>query len=131
AWKMFRMRRDWMVQSFCQPIYEEWLAEAVAKGRVIAPGFFYGPEYRAAWSGAQWYGPSQGQLDPLKEVKAAKLRVEETFSTREKEAAEMSGLNWEETAQICGREENARRELGLINPPVSEVNEQNMETDDA
>lgn len=131
AWKMFRMRRDWMVQSFCQPIYEEWLAEAVAKGRVIAPGFFYGPEYRAAWSGAQWYGPSQGQLDPLKEVKAAKLRVEETFSTREKEAAEMSGLNWEETAQICGREENARRELGLITPPVSEVNEQNMETDDA
>ncbi|XJI81796.1 phage portal protein (plasmid) [Escherichia coli] len=40
AWKMFRMRRDWMVQSFCQPIYEEWLTEAVAKGRVIAPGFF-------------------------------------------------------------------------------------------
>ncbi|WP_280954324.1 hypothetical protein [Escherichia sp. E2593] len=43
----------------------------------------------------------------------------------------MSGLNWEETAQICGREESARRELGLITPPVSEVNEQNMETDDA
>ncbi len=41
AWKMFRMRRDWMVQSFCQPIYEEWLAEAVAKGRVIAPGFLW------------------------------------------------------------------------------------------
>ncbi len=35
----------------------------------------------------------------------------------------MSGLNWEETAQICGREENARRELGLITPPVSEVND--------
>ncbi|EGG0402372.1 phage portal protein, partial [Salmonella enterica] len=42
AWKMFRMRREWMVLSFCQPVYEEWLSEAVAKGRVIAPGFFHG-----------------------------------------------------------------------------------------
>lgn len=117
AWKMFRMRREWMVLSFCQPIYEEWLSEAVAKGRVIAPGFFYGPEYKAAWCGAQWYGPSQGQLDPLKEVKAAKMRVEETFSTREKEAAEMSGLNWEEAAQISGREEATRRDLKLASTP--------------
>ncbi|WP_162803227.1 phage portal protein [Salmonella enterica] len=47
ARKMFRMRREWMVLSFCQPIYEEWLSEAVAKGRVIAPGFLW-PEYKAA-----------------------------------------------------------------------------------
>ncbi|EED9388542.1 phage portal protein [Salmonella enterica subsp. enterica] len=123
AWKMFRMRREWMVQSFCQPIYEEWLSEAVAKGRVKAPGFFYGPEFKAAWCGAQWYGPSQGQLDPLKEVKAAKMRVEETFSTREKEAAEMSGVNWEETAQICGREESTRRDLELVSTPGASVTE--------
>ncbi|MBG6243282.1 MAG: phage portal protein, partial [Candidatus Symbiopectobacterium sp. Dall1.0] len=66
---------------------------------------------------AQWYGPSQGQLDPLKEVKAAKMRVEETFSSREKEAAEMSGVNWEETAQISGREEATRRDLKLASTP--------------
>jgi len=39
AWKMFRMRRSWMANDFCQPIYEEWLSEAVAKGRIYAPGF--------------------------------------------------------------------------------------------
>src|SRR5699024_4820840 len=61
AWKMFRMRRKWLTQQFCQPIYEEWLAEAVAKGRINAPGFFSDPAIRAAWSGAEWYGPSQGQ----------------------------------------------------------------------
>ncbi|EBI3076571.1 phage portal protein [Salmonella enterica] len=130
AWKMFRMRREWMVLSFCQPVYEEWLSEAVAKGRVIAPGFFHGPEYKAAWCGAQWYGPSQGQLDPLKEAKAAKLRVDETFSTREKETAEMSGLNWEETAQIRGREEDTRRELKISSvqetAEQTEVEDQNV-----
>ena len=62
AWKMFRMRRDWLVSSFCQPVYEEWLAEAVAKGRIKAPGFFSDPAVRAAWSGAEWHGDAQGQL---------------------------------------------------------------------
>ena len=30
AWKSFSMWRDWMVEQFCQPIYEEWFSEAVA-----------------------------------------------------------------------------------------------------
>ena len=40
AWKMFNMYRDWLATDFCQPVYEEWLTEAVAKGRIKAPGFF-------------------------------------------------------------------------------------------
>lgn len=115
AWKMFRMRREWMIQTFCQPIYEEWLSEAIAKGRVYAPGFFYAPEVRAAWCGAQWYGPSQGQLDPLKEVKAAKIRVDEDFSTRERETAELTGANFENAIPIRAREEQQRRKNGLKN----------------
>lgn len=75
AWKMFRMRREWLVGNFCQPIYEEWLTEAVLKGRVQAPGFFDDPAIRAAWCGAEWFGDAQGQLDPLKEANAAKVRV--------------------------------------------------------
>ena len=40
AWKAFRMRREWLVKDFCRPVYEVWLTEAVARGRVCAPGFF-------------------------------------------------------------------------------------------
>lgn len=39
AWKMFRMYRTWLANDFCQPVYEEWFAEAVAKGRIPAPAF--------------------------------------------------------------------------------------------
>ncbi|MCL2087646.1 MAG: phage portal protein [Oscillospiraceae bacterium] len=39
-WKTVKMYRAWLINDFCQPIFEEWLAEAVAKGRVKAPGFF-------------------------------------------------------------------------------------------
>ena len=35
AWKMFRMRREWLIGNFCQPVYEEWLTEAVVKGRKV------------------------------------------------------------------------------------------------
>ena len=114
AWKMFRMRRQWLVETFCQPIYEEWLAEAVAKGRIQAPGFFEDPAIRAAWCGADWYGPSQGQLDPLKEANAARVRVEESFSTREREAAELTGTSFERIHSVRSREESKRRAAGLV-----------------
>lgn len=115
AWKMFRMRRSWLAAEFCQPIYEEWFAEAVAKGRIPAPGFFDDPLIRRAYTKAEWHGPSQGQLDPLKEVKAAKMRVEEDFSTREREAADMTGADFESNAKQRIREEKIRREGGLVN----------------
>lgn len=114
AWKMFKMRRTWFAQSFCQPIYEEWLSEAVAKGRIVAPGFLEDEAVRAAWCGTEWYGPSQGQLDPLKEANAAKVRVKESFSTREKEAAELTGQSFERIHSVRSREEKKRREAGLV-----------------
>ena len=111
---MFRMRREWLVSAFCQPVYEEWLTEAVLKGRIEAPGFFDDPAIRAAWCGAEWYGDAQGQLDPLKEAEAAKLRVEEGFSTREREAAELTGMTFDTIVAVRRQEEQARRDAGLL-----------------
>lgn len=114
AWKSFRMRRAWLASDFCQPIYEEWLTEAVAKGRVYAPGFFDDPAIRAAYCGARWYGPSPGQIDPLKEVNAAEKRVDNGFSTRAQETAELSGGDWEQNHRQRVKEERLRREGGVI-----------------
>lgn len=113
AWKMFRMRRTWLANSFCQPIYEEWLAEAVAKGRIEAPGFFSDPMTRKAYCGAEWNGPSQGQLDPVKEVTAAAKRVEHGFSTRARETVELTGGDYYRNVRQLSVEEKLRREGGL------------------
>lgn len=91
AWKMFRMYRAWLATDFCQPIYEEWLAEAVQKKRIDAPGFFADPLIRSAYCRAEWNGPAKGILDPGKEVVAAQKRVENGFSTRSSETMEMTG----------------------------------------
>jgi len=117
AWKMFRMRRSWMANDFCQPIYEEWLSEAIAKGRIYAPGFFTDPMVRKSYCGAEWNGPSQGQIDPLKEAKAAAKRVEEGFSTRQRETVELTGGDWYKNHRQRVKEEQLRKEGGLILEP--------------
>lgn len=94
AWKSFRMRREWLTQDFCRPAYEIWLTEAVALGRIVAPGFFTNPLIRRAYLGSEWIGPSQGQLDPTKEVQAAVSAIENGLSTREAEAIKLNGSQY-------------------------------------
>lgn len=112
AWEAFKMRRQWFVNDFCQPIYEIWLAEAIATGRVKAPGFFSDPLIRAAWSGAIWIGPAQGQLDPTKEAKAAIMNVDRGFKTHEQITVEMDGGDWEENVEQLNRENELLRMAG-------------------
>lgn len=113
AWKMFKMRRQWMADSFCQPIYEEFLAEGIAKGRIEAPGFFTDPMIRKAYCQAEWNGPSQGQLDPLKEVNAAEKRVQNGFTTRSQETVALGGGDFFRNHSLRVLEEQVRREGGL------------------
>lgn len=113
AWKSFRMRRNWFANDFCKPIYELWLIEAVAIGRIRAPGFFNDPAIMKAWCRSVWNGPAPGQLDPGKEVDAAIKRVQQGFSTRESETAELTGGNWDENVAQVIRENQL---LGEVAP---------------
>ncbi len=113
AWKAFKTRRAWFAKNFCQPIYEEWLYEAVLTGAVVAPGFLESEFIRTAYCQASWNGPQPGQLDPVKETQAAVARVEAGFSTRTKEAAEMTGTDFEQNANIAKRENVLMKDAGL------------------
>lgn len=104
AWKAFRMRRVWFVNDFCKPVYETWLAEAVALGRINAPGFFSDPLIRKAYSGSEWTGPSQGQLDPVKEITAEILSCQHGFSTHAQSTAKLNGGNWLNNVQTLVKE---------------------------
>lgn len=104
AWKAFRMRREWFVDDFCRPVYEIWLAEAVARGRISAPGFFTDPLIREAWLGCEWIGPSEGQLDPVKEITAEILACGEGFSTREQSTIRLNGGQWDANIEQIARE---------------------------
>ncbi len=118
AWKRFKVGRTWLAAGLCQPVYEAWLEEAVARGYVDAPGFFSDPLIRAAWCGAEWHGPTQGQLDPRAEVEAAATRVAEGFSTRTAETRELTGSDFWSNNRLRTREEAARQAAGLAEVPA-------------
>ena len=113
-WKAVKMYRTWLANDFCQPIFEEFLAEAVAKGRVAAPGFFADPLVRCAYCHAEWNGPAQGLLNPVQEVEAAAKRVENCFSTGEREAAEMNGSDFYRNVQQRRQEKKIIKEAESI-----------------
>lgn len=104
AWEDIRMRRKWFADDFCQPAYENWLVEAVARGRIKAPGFFNDPLIRAAWCGARWIGPVQGSIDPLKEAQAAVLQIQHALKTHEQVTREMSGGDWDANVEQLAAE---------------------------
>lgn len=95
AGRTFRRRRDDLAKWFCQPIYEEWLADEVALGNIRAPGFFEDPYRRWLWTRCQWVGDGPGVLDPLKEVQASAMLIKEGLSTREAESIKFDGVPWD------------------------------------
>lgn len=118
AYLFFRARRDWLRKSLCQPVYEAWLEEAVALGRVAAPGFLRDPALRAAYCRAQWTGDSPGALDPVKEVAAWKGAIDLGVATREQAQMELYGTDWSASFDQMKREADLMREAGLGPAPA-------------
>lgn len=104
AWKTYRRRRAWMVASLCQPVWEWVISEAVARGYLDAPGFFDNPLRRAAWLGCSWTGSPMGQLDPLKEAKAATEWMNNKATTLQRVTAEYFGDDYEDNLRQIARE---------------------------
>ena len=110
-WRTVRLYRTRFNTMFNQPIYEQWLSEAVAAGRIDAPGFFDDPAIRQAWCGCLWMGASMGHVDPLKEVNAAQARIRNNISTQEQEASEYNGNDWAANVRQRRREIAAEKEI--------------------
>lgn len=116
AWQMFRSRRSWMAWKFCQPVYEWVITEAVASGRLAAPGFFADPVIREAWLGSEWIGPSRIQLDPQKEASADLIDLGMGTKTRAQIIMERTGGSFEGKHAQLVKENNMREADGLTTP---------------
>lgn len=132
AWKSFNMHRTWFINDFCNPVYELWLNEAVATGRIDAPGYFADPAIRAAWLNCEWIGPSQGMLDPTKEIQAEQMACENGFSTHADSALRLNGSDYNSNIEQLAREQDKVREyMGSSGPEESPEEETQEETGNA
>ncbi len=130
AWKAFRMKRSWLAADLCQPIYEIFLTEAIGSGRLKAPGFFLDPMIRKAYCGAQWNGPAQGMVDPVKEVSAAEKRIAIGLSTRQKETVEMNGGDFEDNVVQLAHEAEMMKAAGLTQAETKTIEKESNDDED-
>ena len=113
AWRFFMARRQWLARNMCQPVYEAWLMEAVARRRVVAPGFNSNLAIRQAYCGCEWVGTARGQIDESKEMDAAQKRIDLGISTLAKESREITGTDWKQNIEQRKREAAKRKDAGL------------------
>ena len=113
VWKMYLMRREWLAAQFCQPVFEELIDECVEKGYLKLKGYKDNPLIRKAYLSAEWYGETQSQLDPLKEIRAAAERVALGVSTIATESRAINGSDWEDNLKQLALEKAMKEALGL------------------
>lgn len=128
-WKLVKMRREWFVSDWCRPIYENWMYEAVARGRIKAPGFFDDPIKRMAWLGANFNGPPQGMLDPTKEIQAEVMMCENGFSSRTDSAIKLNGSEYDKNIDGLLLENKKLREVNGINTELIPIEQESQEAE--
>ncbi len=121
AWKFFISERKWFATMYCQPVYAAWLDEAVAIGRISAPGYFNDPMIRLAYQGTDWVGPPRGMIKEKEEIEAAQKRVDMSVSTLSEETAALTGGNWRQKHDQRVKEAELRVEGKLQEPLGSEA----------
>lgn len=113
ARQFFVDRRAWLSNDFCQPVYEWFIRECVARGYLVAPGFLDDPIKRAAWCGSQWIGRAPIVLDAVKDANAANLWLGNGGRTLEQITTEQFGTDWKQNQEQRGREVSLRRDLEI------------------
>jgi lambda family phage portal protein len=121
AWRIFRIKREFMASYFCGPIYEDWLSREVAVNNIQARGYFEDPILRANWENSNWIGDGPGSIDPQREADAARQRVDLGISTIANESVLHDGLDWWSKHKARTNEHKMRVSAGLEPAIVTQV----------
>jgi lambda family phage portal protein len=117
-WKRVQKYRRLVIAQLCQPVYEEWLADALSMGRLTNfSGDWNDPIVRRALLRCGWAGSTPGSLDPMKEVAAADQKVQCGFSTIERESMELNGSDWRDNLDENAVEMQTYHDRKMIYPP--------------
>jgi lambda family phage portal protein len=117
AWRVFGMYQDWLVNYFCQVIWEMVWEEAWLRGRIKLPAGspdFYSA--KAEWTAATWIVPERTNLDPVKEIVAAVMAKNNNMGT-DADFAAKRGKDWEAVYEQRAREIKKAKELELPEGP--------------
>lgn len=110
------MQHSVMVYQFCRPIWQRWMTEAVLAGATnIRPADF--AKNKRDMLRAKWMTPRWEWIDPLKDLQAEKLAVDNGFKSRD-DVVEASGYDPAENDMriAAGRDRAEELDLKFGNP---------------
>jgi len=117
----FKVEQAALVNNFCQPVYEAFMDEAVARGMIHAPSYWTDPIARRAYTRAKWNGPALPQIDPLKEIMAASKQVELGVKTLSQATSELTGGDWYENVAELERELKTAKKAGMVQLTIDDI----------
>jgi lambda family phage portal protein len=119
-WRVVQIWRDEMAADFLNPIYEMWLSEEIAAGRINAPGWS-DPRLRAAWMSNAWIGSPAPDIDPSKTAKATTENIKNGLITGKRAARNLNGSDHANNMTTLEREFGSRPIAPWLSPPVAET----------
>jgi len=106
------------INSFTKPTREQVITWGVLQGDLNIPDFF---DYRTAYLKAIWIGDPMGSVDPVKDVKAHVLAIDNKLGTREKSTSDLGHGDFTTNVDILEKENELLLEKGLILKPEEEI----------
>jgi len=89
-WRVAQIWRDEIASDFLDPVYEMWLSEEIAAGKIKCPGWS-DPNMKAAWLNCEWAGAPMPNIDPAKTAQADQQYVEMGAQTLDDVARNYNG----------------------------------------
>jgi lambda family phage portal protein len=119
--KHMAVRKKLVADRYATFLYSLWLEEAINQNsleclkRRKVPNFYDGLN-REAYTSCDWLGAGAGLIDPLKEVQAYVLALNNKIGTRERVIAKLYGSDWRRELRQMAREEKAYKTAGVDLP---------------
>ncbi len=122
-------------ETFCTPIYKDWLISQVLLSNIKAPGLLEAwrdPNklYQfGAWTQVQWYGSIKPSTDMIKEAKGSKILVGEGWSNNARESKMLTGTKFSHNIKRIKKENELKVAAAL--PIMEFLKEHGMTPDQA
>jgi capsid protein len=103
-------------ETFCSPIYIEWLISETMLRKFDAPGLLEAwrdpqkYDVLGAWTAVEWYGSIKPSTDMLKQAKGSKMLVDEGWSTNAREARITTGTKFSKNIKRLKKENEQKAE---------------------
>jgi len=109
--------QEWMISSWCTPVYEAWLERSLLAGKITVVGKPLKLERLEKYKAVTWRGRRWAWIDPKSEVAAQQIAIAQRLTSRSACIRDAGG-DPEEVFLEISREEDEMEALGITPIPT-------------